>query len=60
VQLARKEIVDAMNNMTKLVDLARDREIHLGLYSNEELIEGNDVDEQPKLIVKLPQASEYV
>ena len=36
------------------------REIHLGLHLNEEAIEGNDVDDQPTPIIKLPQAHEYV
>lgn len=46
--------------MVELVDLPRGREIHLGLYLNDKLIKGNDVDDQPKPIVKLPQAREYV
>ena len=59
VQLAREEIVDAEYNMVELVDLAWGREIHLGLDLNEEPMEGNDVDDQPTPIVKLPQAREY-
>ena len=35
------------------------REIHLGLYSNKEPMEGIDVDDKPTPIVKLPQAHEY-
>ena len=55
VQLVREEIVDAKSNMAKLVDLTWGREIHLGLILNEEPMEGNDVDDQPTPIVKLPQ-----
>jgi hypothetical protein len=36
------------------VDLAWGREIDLGLDLNEEAMEGNDVDNLPTLIVKLP------
>ena len=56
VQLAKEEIVDVKNTMTKLVDLEWGREIHLDLNLNEEPMEGNDVDYQPTTIVKLPQA----
>ena len=45
--------------MTKLVDVACSRGFHLGLDLNEELMEGNDVDDQPIPIIKLPQALEY-
>jgi hypothetical protein len=31
----------------------------LGLDLNEEVMEGNDVDDQPTSIIKLPQACEY-
>ena len=54
VQLAPQEIVDAWYNMVELVDLACSREIHLGSDLKEELMEGNDVDDQPTPIVKLP------
>ena len=40
-----EKIVDAKNNMTKLVDLAWGREVHLGLHLNEKPMEGNDVDD---------------
>ena len=39
--------------------MARGREIHLGLDLNEEPTEGNDVDDWPTPILKLPQAREY-
>lgn len=55
VQLARKEIVDANYIMTKLVDLAWDIEVHLGVDLNEEPMVGNDVNDQPTPVVKLPQ-----
>jgi hypothetical protein len=42
--------------MAELMDLAWGREIHLGLDLNEEPMEGNNVDDQPTPIVKLPQA----
>ena len=45
--------------MVVLVDLARGREIHLGLDLNEEPTEGNDVDDQPTPRMKLPQARKY-
>ena len=45
--------------MVELVDLAKDRENHLGLDMNEEPMEGNDADDQPIPIDKLPQAHEY-
>jgi hypothetical protein len=41
--------------MVELVGLAWNREIHLGLDLNEEPMKGNDVDDQPTPIVKLPQ-----
>ena len=41
--------------MAKLVDLACSKEIHFGLYLNEES-GGYDVDDQPTPVVKLPQA----
>ena len=59
VQLVGEEIVDEKYNMVELVGLTSGREIHLGLNMNEELMEGNDVDDQPIPIVKLPQAHEY-
>ena len=46
--------------MVELMELAYGREIHLSLDLNEEPIKGNDVDDQPTLIVKLPQACENV
>jgi hypothetical protein len=53
----REEIVDVEYNMVELVDLAWGREFHLGLHLNEEPIGGgDDVDDQPTPIVKLPQA----
>jgi hypothetical protein len=55
-QLAWEEIVDVEYNMVELVGLAWNREIHLGLNLNEEPMKGNDVDDQPTPIVKLPQA----
>jgi hypothetical protein len=45
--------------MVELVDLARDRDKHLGLDLNEEPMRGIDVDDQPIPIIKLPQAREY-
>ena len=59
VQLAGEGIVDVEYNMVGLVDLAWGREIHLGLHLNEEPMEGNDVEDQPTPIIKLPQAREY-
>ena len=59
VQLAREEVVDAKHNMAELVDLAWGREIHLSENLNEEPLEGNDVNDQPTPIVKLPQAHRY-
>jgi len=41
------------------VDLTRGREVHLGSHLNEELLDKNDVEDQPTPIVKLPQAREY-
>ena len=55
--LPREEIVDVEYNMVALVDLAWVRELHMGFrISNEESMEGNDVDDQPTPIVRLPQA----
>ena len=51
VQLAREEIVDAKCNMVDLVDLARDREAHLGSDLIEEPMQGNDVDAQLTSII---------
>ena len=45
--------------MVDMVDLAWGRDVHVGLDLNEEPIEGNDVDDQPIPIVKLPKAHEY-
>ena len=45
--------------MVELVDLAWGREVHLVLHSNEEPMNGNDVDDQPTPIVKLAQSHEY-
>ena len=59
MQLVKEEIVDAKYNMAKLVDLAQGREVHLGSNWNEEPLEENNVDDQPTLIVKLPQACVY-
>ena len=59
VQLAGEEIVDAKYNIDELVDMAWGREIHLDLDLNGEPVEGNDVNDQPKPIVKFPQACEY-
>ena len=42
--------------MVELVDVAWGREVHLGLDLNERPMERNDVDDQPTLVVKLPQA----
>ena len=58
--MTREQIVDAEYIIVELMDLAQVREIHLGLYLNEEPTEGNDVDNQPTPIVELPQAREYV
>ena len=51
VQMAREEIVDAKYNMVDLVDLAWDREAHLGSGLIEEPMQGNDVDDQPTSII---------
>ena len=59
MQLAREEIVDVNYNMAELVDFTWGREFHLGLDLNEEPMKGNDVDDQPTPLVKLPQAHEY-
>jgi hypothetical protein len=45
--------------MDKLMDLAWSRAFYLELDLNEEPMDGNDVDDQPTPIVKLPQACEY-
>ena len=45
--------------MAELVDLDWGREIHLGLDFDEKKVKGNDVDDQPTPIAKLPQAHEY-
>ena len=58
VQLAREEIVGAKYSMVELVYLTRVREIHLGLDLNAKPMEEVNVDDQPKPIVKLPQALE--
>ena len=58
MQLVKEEIVDAMYNMAKFVDLAQGREVHLGSDWNEEPKE-NNVDDQPTLIVRLPQTCVY-
>ena len=44
--------------MAKLVNSEWGRENHLGLDFNEEPMEGNDVNDQPTPIVKLPQVRE--
>ena len=59
VQLVGESSVDAKYNMAKLVDLAWGRSIHLELDLNEEPMEGNNVDDQPTRVVKLPQAHEH-
>ena len=59
MQLAGKDIVGAKCNIVELMDLACGREIHLGFDLNEEPMEGNDVNDQPTPIVKLPQARDY-
>ena len=59
VQLVGEKIVDIEYNMVELVDLAWCRGIHLGLDLNEEPTEGNELDDQPTPIVKLPQTREY-
>ena len=59
VQLAWEEIVDEEYIMVELVDLAWGKGIHLGSDLNEELMEGNNVDDQSTPIVKLPPAFEY-
>ena len=57
--LAGEEIVDAKYIIVKLVDLARGKEIHMGLHLNEEPMEGNDVNDQPTPTTKLPEARAY-
>lgn len=59
VQLLGEELFDAKYNMVELMDLAWGREFHLGSTLNKEPMEGNDVDNQPTLTFKLPQAHEY-
>ena len=58
--IGRRVIVDAEKYiMVELADLAWGRKVHLGLNLNEEPMEGNDVDDRPTRIFKLPQAHEY-
>ena len=45
--------------MVELLDLAQGREVHLGLNLNQEPMKENNVEDQPTLIIKLPQAREY-
>ena len=59
VQLAEEKIDDVEYNMVELVDLAWIKIIHLGLDLSGEPMEGNDVDDRPTPIVKLPRAREY-
>ena len=54
-----RKIVDAEDNMAELVELAQGRKIHLGLDLKEEPMKGNDVNDWPTPIAKLPQAHEY-
>ena len=54
-----EEIVDVECIMVEVVDLSWGRDVHVGLDLNEEPIEGNDVNDQPTPIVKLPKAREY-
>ena len=56
VQLGGEKNVDAKYIIATLVNLAWGRKIHLGLDLNEELVKGNDVDDQPTPTTKLPQA----
>ena len=60
LQLVGGEIVDANHYKVGLVILAWSKEIHLGINLNEDPVEGNDVDDHPTPIVKLPQAHEIV
>ena len=53
VRLAWEVIVDAKCNMAKLMDLPWGRGVHLGIDLNEEPNEGNVVDDQPTLLVRL-------
>ena len=53
-----REIVDVEYNTAELVDLAWGKN-HLGLDLIEGPMDGNDVDNRPTPIVKLPQACEY-
>ena len=59
VQLVGERLLTQNTSWVSLVDLAWGREIHLGLDLHEEPMEGDDVDDQPTPIVKLPQAREY-
>ena len=43
----------------ELVDVAWSREIHMDLNLNKEPMKGNDMNDQPTPIVKLPQAHKY-
>ena len=45
--------------MAVLVDLALGRDFPLDSYLTEEPLQGNDVDDQPTQIIKLPQACGY-
>ena len=54
VQLVGEEIVDAKYIVVELVDLPWGRGIRLGLNLNKEPMEGNNVDDQPTPISKLP------
>jgi hypothetical protein len=58
MQLVGEEIVDAEYKMVELMDMAWGGEVHLGLDLNEELLEGNDVDDQPTTIVMYLEAHE--
>jgi hypothetical protein len=58
MQLVGEEIVDAEYKMVELMHMAWGGEIHLGLDLNEELLEGNDVDDQPTTIVMHLEAHE--
>jgi hypothetical protein len=45
LKLAREEFFDISYNMDELVELAWDREVRLGSYSDEEPMKGNDVND---------------
>ena len=60
IWLLWEEDVDARYSVVELVDLAWNREVHMGLDLNEKSMEGNDVDDRPTPIVKLPQTCENV